>query len=175
MDQILPPFHLLAYSTLLGAELYQSFVMVKIAYQALPRSAFTSLQKRAFPIYFRIQSMLLVVVAATAPPRGLLSVWQTNPDWISFAVAGLTAGLNLFVFGPKTQDLMIQRVHQATRDASMNLARGVVRDETKQINRAFSRAHAMSIHLNLLTIGATLFYGWRLSRRLNFDGTRPGP
>jgi hypothetical protein len=113
MAHILPPFHLLAYSTLLGTELYQSFLMVKIAYQALPRSAFTSLQKRVFPIYFRIQSLLLLVVAATASPRGPLSLWENNPDWISFVVAGLTAGLNLLIFGPKTQELMIQRVHQS--------------------------------------------------------------
>lgn len=114
MAHVLPPFHFLAYSTLLGTELYQSFVMVKIAHQALPRSAFTSLQKRVFPIYFRLQSLLLLVVAATAPPHGPLTLWQNNPDWISFVVAGLTAGLNLLVFGPRTQDLMIRRIHQGT-------------------------------------------------------------
>jgi hypothetical protein len=53
LASILTPAHFFAYSTLLGAELYQSFVMTKIAYQALPRSAFTTLQMRVFPIYFR--------------------------------------------------------------------------------------------------------------------------
>lgn len=86
--------------------------MVKIAYQALPRSAFTSLQKRVFPIYFRIQSLLLFVVAASAPPHGPLSLWQNNADCMSFVVAGVTAALNLFIFGPRTRQLMIQRVHQ---------------------------------------------------------------
>ena len=35
----------------------------------------------------------------------------------------------------------------------------------KAKNKAFSRAHAMSIHLNLLAIGATVWYGFRLASR----------
>ena len=33
-------------------------------------------------------------------------------------------------------------------------------------NRAFRRVHAMSIHLNLVTVGATVWYGFRLASRL---------
>jgi hypothetical protein len=46
---------------------------------------------------------------------------------------------------------------------------GDVSAEMKRLNRAFSRAHAMSIHLNLITIIATLCYGWQLSRKLHFE------
>jgi hypothetical protein len=42
----------------------------------------------------------------------------------------------------------------------------------KKLNRSFSEAHAISIHLNLLTIGATLLYGWRLGTKLRFDGVQ---
>ena len=35
----------------------------------------------------------------------------------------------------------------------------------KAKNRAFSRAHAMSIHLNLVAIGATIWYGFCLASR----------
>ena len=112
---ILAPAHLLAYSVLLGTELYQSFVMTKVAYQALPRSAFTTLQKRVFPIYFQSQSLLLLLVAATVPPHGPITLTGNKADWIIFLVAGVTAGLNLLVFGPKTQELMVERVHQGTR------------------------------------------------------------
>ena len=38
-------------------------------------------------------------------------------------------------------------------------------NEMKAKNRAFSRAHAMSIHINLMTIAATIWYGFRLSSR----------
>jgi hypothetical protein len=111
---ILPPVHLLAYSTLLGTELYQSFVMTKVAYQALPRSAFTTLQKRVFPIYFQSQSILLLLVAATLPPHGPTSVFEERGNWITLAIAGVSAGLNLIVYGPKTKQLMLERVHQGT-------------------------------------------------------------
>ncbi|CAI9629715.1 unnamed protein product [Alternaria burnsii] len=161
-SSILPPAHLLAYSTLLGTELYQSFVMTKVAYQALPRSAFTTLQKRVFPIYFQSQSILLLVVAATFPPHGPISIFQKRGDWIAFAIAGVTAGFNLIVFGPRTQALMIERVHQSQ-------LKGTMSDDMKVLNRAFSRAHAMSIHLNLITIGATLWYGLRLASNLHFE------
>jgi hypothetical protein len=65
---VLAPVHLLAYSALLGTELYQTFVLTKASYQALPRSAFTTLQKKLFPIYFQSQSLLLFVVAVSTPP-----------------------------------------------------------------------------------------------------------
>lgn len=109
---LLPRVHLLAYSTLLGTELYQTFVMTKVAYQALPRLAFTTLQKRVFPKYFQSQTILLLVVAATCPPRGPLSLLEERSNWIAFAIASVTAGLNLVVYGPRTNGLMVERIHQ---------------------------------------------------------------
>lgn len=109
---VLATAHLLAFSTLLGTELYQTFVVTKVAYQALPRSAFTTLQKRLFPIYFQSQSLLLVLVIATTPPRGPMALTQSKIDCISFLLASATAGLNLVVYGPRTEELMVARVHQ---------------------------------------------------------------
>lgn len=106
------PFHLFAYSTLLGTELYQSFVITKLAYQALPRSAFMNLQKRVFPIYFRSQTLLLGLVALTLPPGGPTSSLSSKSTSITFAVAGGTALLNLLIYGPRSQKLMIKRIHQ---------------------------------------------------------------
>lgn len=111
----MPPLHLLAYSTLLGTELYQSFVMTKLAYQALPRSAFTSLQKQVFPVYFKGQAFLLGLVALTIPPCGPTSLIDRKGNSITFAVAGGTALLNLLLYGPRAQKLMIKRVHQGMR------------------------------------------------------------
>ena len=112
IPSIFAPVHLLAYSTLLGAELYQSFVLTKVTFQVLPRSAFTSLQKQLFPIYFHGQSLLLLLAAASVPPYGPISLVKNKSDWIPFAVAGVTAGLNLIVYGPRTKKLMIERIHQ---------------------------------------------------------------
>lgn len=50
-----------------------------------------------------------------------------------------------------------------------NVIEGFISDEMKNLNRSFSRNHAMCIHLNLITIVATLWYGWRLASRMKFE------
>jgi hypothetical protein len=82
--------------------------MVKVAYQALPSEAFTTLQKKVFPVYFCGQSALIVVTAITFP-HGPLALAETKGDWIPFAAAGATALLNLMVYGPRTSRLMMKR------------------------------------------------------------------
>jgi hypothetical protein len=58
----------------------------------------------------------------------------------------------------------------ATRDAHRQLEAGATSGETRKLNRSFPRAHAMSIHPNLLTISVTLLHGWQLGTKLHFDG-----
>ena len=108
----LAPYHLLLYSTLLGTQIYQTFIMTKISYQALPITAFRTLQKRVFPAYFRSQSLLLVLVAVTIPPRGPASLVASKWHSCVFVAAGASAGLNLLVYGPATMASMIAKVHQ---------------------------------------------------------------
>ncbi|KAI1413085.1 hypothetical protein F5Y13DRAFT_189447 [Hypoxylon sp. FL1857] len=165
----LAPLHLLSYSALLGTELYQTFVMTKVCYQALPRSAFTTLQKRVFPIYFRSQTLLLLLAAATIPPHGPLTLQATKSNWIPFAIAGATALLNLMIYGPRTRQIMIDRIHQETRDGRKPNDTTEPSEDMKMLNRSFSRNHAMSIHLNLISVGAMIWWGWKLSSRLDFQ------
>ena len=89
--------------------------MTKINYQALPISAFTTLQKRAFPLYFQTQSLLLALTAATVPPYGLVSLAGSSGDAITLGVAGAMAALNLLRYGPSTSRAMVERTHQGTR------------------------------------------------------------
>lgn len=188
LASVLAPLHLLFYSTLLGTELYQSFVMTKICFNTLPKSAFTTLQKRVFPVYFKGQTALLLLTAATVPPYGPLSVTQSKVTWISFLVAGVTAVLNLAVYEPRTRKAMIDRIHQGRLHRFFSLSRVRVdlrvcletRDsrlldgeaanepslEMQKLNRVFSRNHAMCIHLNLISIGATLVYGAKLASQI---------
>lgn len=87
--------------------------MTKICYQVLPMSAFTTLQKRVFPAYFRIQNLLLLLTALTYPPYGPYSlVKNSTGDTVTLVFAGAMALLNLTVYGPRTQDAMIARIHQ---------------------------------------------------------------
>jgi len=125
LHTVLPPIHLFTYSTILGMELYQTFAITKITYQTLSRTAFTTLQKRLFPIYFQSQSLLLVILAATYPPYGLISVIEKKKDWVSFAIAAMTVGLNLTIYGPRTKNLMIERIHQGKCIADTHYSRAV--------------------------------------------------
>ena len=125
----LASYHMIIYGTLLGTELYQvlisrmriiapliygikSFVMTKVCYNALPMSAFTTLQKRVFPVYFRGQTLLLVLTALTHPPYGPVSLAASLWDLIPLAFGGAMAALNLMVWGPRAQTAMTERIHQ---------------------------------------------------------------
>ncbi|KAI9676072.1 MAG: hypothetical protein M1817_000815 [Caeruleum heppii] len=161
-------YHLLAYGSLLGMELYQSFVMTKICYLALPMPQFTTLQKRVFPVYFRMQVLLIALVAVTHPPGSLISLVRRWYDAVPLAFTMGMAVLNLITFGPRTQQAMIDRIHQETRDGrKYNEVEGRT-EEMKVVNKRFSHNHAMSIHLNLMAIGGTIWYGFSLASRLQF-------
>ncbi|KAI1797419.1 hypothetical protein LXA43DRAFT_1057181 [Ganoderma leucocontextum] len=165
---ILPASHLLTYGILLGTTIYQTFVITKVAYLALPTSAFTTLQKKVFPAYFRLQSLLLVATALTYPPASVLALCQEPLDAGLLAFAGVTAFANLAKYGPATTTAMVARIHQETRDGKKHDDPSGVSEEMRLKNRAFSRNHAMSIHLNLLSVIATVAYGVRLASRLKF-------
>lgn len=119
LQSVLAPLHLLSFSTLLGTQLYQTFIVTKICYVSLPRSAFTTLQKRLFPIYFRSQSLLLLLTMITIPSQGPITLVTNKAAWIPFAFAGATAALNLLVYGPRTRQIMIERIHQGGSDSSL--------------------------------------------------------
>ncbi|KAH7134065.1 hypothetical protein EDB81DRAFT_90345 [Dactylonectria macrodidyma] len=163
----LAPFHLLSFSALFGSQLYQTFVVTKVAFTTLPRPAYIKFQKTIFPVYFHGQSLLLLLTAATVPPLGPLSLVQQKGDWIPFAVSGAAAGLNFVVYGPRTRQLMLDRAQQGTVDAKVTGLDGPS-EEMALLKRKFSRAHAMCIHLNLISIGALVWYTWRLASHLQY-------
>ncbi|KAF4977999.1 hypothetical protein FZEAL_5564 [Fusarium zealandicum] len=164
----LAPLHLLSFSTLLGSELYQTFIITKVAFKSLARNPYVSFQKHIFPVYFRGQALLLFLAAATFPPYGPLSLVDHKSDWIPFAVSGVVSALNLFVFGPRTQQLMLDRAQQGTTDAKTT---GVESPSTAMqvLKKRFTSAHAMCIHLNLIGLGAHLWYTWRLASHLQYQ------
>ncbi|KXH31889.1 hypothetical protein CSIM01_02441 [Colletotrichum simmondsii] len=113
----LAPYHIISYGTLLGTSLFQTFINTKICYLELPKSAFTTLQKRLFPIYFRCQALLLIMTILTFPPHGPASLFKVKSNWIPLMVAGVTSLANLLVYGPRSRQAMIDRTHQETRVA----------------------------------------------------------
>ena len=86
--------------------------MTKVCFQALPMPQFTTLQKRVFPLYFKLQTGLIVLVAVTHPPMSLVSLINCWWDYVPIGVALGVSALNLVVYGPRTQEVMIERIHQ---------------------------------------------------------------
>jgi hypothetical protein len=111
------PCHLLCFSGLLGTQLYQSFFVTGVAYRTLPRKEFVRFQSRIFPVYFRLQSLLLLLTALTFPPLGPLSLIENRLDWIPFALSTVPAGLCLALYGPRTRSIMLERSQQQGESA----------------------------------------------------------
>ncbi|KAF4454491.1 hypothetical protein F53441_2995 [Fusarium austroafricanum] len=109
---LLPTIHLFSFSTLLGSQLYQTFIITRVAFKHLPRTPYVNFQKHIFPIFFNGQAILLFLAAVTLPPYGPLSLIERKRDWIPFAASGVVSGLNLMVFGPRTRKLMLDRAEQ---------------------------------------------------------------
>lgn len=181
------PYHLLSYSALLGMSFYQSFTVVKTVHRALPRPAFVALQGRLFPVYFKLQTFYLFLTAATLPPYGPLSLVKDGTSAVLFTIAGISALLNFFLYGPRTRQAMIDRhgkgklQWQLSRQLLTCFATGIrdpaAGEEVEQVseevmdalNKAFHKSHALSLHLNLITVGALTAYGWKLALRLKVD------
>jgi hypothetical protein len=108
----LRPYHFLGYSVLLGTEIFQTFFVTKICHRVLPRSAFTTLQRKIFPIYFTIQASLVAFLILTYPPFSIVSLANSRVDAALLTTAGTISLLNLFRYGPGTASAMQDRIHQ---------------------------------------------------------------
>lgn len=89
-----------------------------MAFRALPRPQFASLQSATFPIYFSLQSGLPLILALTASKNGQLSspsdllAPENRSTLIPLATTMVTGLLNMFVLRPITMKVMQDRRHQ---------------------------------------------------------------
>ncbi|KAL4944788.1 hypothetical protein BDV06DRAFT_72668 [Aspergillus oleicola] len=168
------PFHILSYGTLLGVQLYQSFVSGIIAFRTLPRPQFAALQAKIFPTYFALQTALPVVVALTASrtggqPLGVSGLLESENHFkvlLPLATAFVTGLINFGVLRKMTVDTMRERKHQETRDGKKSYDPPPHSKEMIALNKKFGRIHGLSSLVNLVTLGATVFYGVVLSKQL---------
>ncbi|KAJ5089072.1 hypothetical protein N7532_007756 [Penicillium argentinense] len=163
------PYHLFAYGALLGTELFQTFINTKLCYKHLPMREFIALQKRVFPVYFGTQVGLAALTASTVPPFGIISCFHDKWTAIPLTVVIATGALNWAVYGPRTTTASL--VRRAVHDSAGKKKNddGVDADDQAKIhraNRGFSFNHAMSIHINAISLVATIWYGFSLSSRL---------
>ncbi|KAF7719052.1 Uncharacterized protein PECH_000234 [Penicillium ucsense] len=147
------PYHILSYGTLLGTELYQSFVNTKVCFQELPMREFLILQRRVFPVYFKLQVGLAMLTAATHPSRSILSLAPDPWGAVPLAVVIGMGTLNWLIYGPRTTQCAFVR---RALDREEGQA-GAGDKKVFQAKRNFTFNHAMCIHLNAIALVATKY------------------
>ncbi|KAH6633706.1 hypothetical protein C7974DRAFT_177043 [Boeremia exigua] len=162
-------YHLLSYGTLLGSTLFQSFISGVVAYRVLPRPQFSTLQKHTFPVYFTLQTAAPVALLLTYPsgPSRLLPVLSSahvlptpTDNLSSYLIATMfaTALANLVYLGPQTTRVMVERKHQETRDGKAAYDKGPHSVAMQKLNTRFSVLHSVSSVVNLVGLGAMVWY-----------------
>lgn len=174
----LAPYHILTYGTILGSSIFQSFIAGPVAYTALPRAQFASLQTAIFPIYFSLQTALPVLLALTYPAAksltgssqaGLNGFFAEQNRYSVLAPIATTFAIsiaNLVYFGPQTNKIMRLRKHQETRDGKRSFDPPPHSQAMQKLNKDFARMHGFSSGLNLIALAATVWYGVVLSERM---------
>ncbi|SMQ50139.1 unnamed protein product [Zymoseptoria tritici ST99CH_1A5] len=172
------PYHILTYGTLLGSNLFQTFINGPLAYNALPRPSFSTLQTAIFPVYFGIQTALPVVLALTWPGersvaghvnsgfKGLLAEENKWTALTPIALMFVTNLANLVWLGPATTKVMKERKHQETRDGKKYYDAGPKSPEMQRMNSSFNRLHGAASVANLIGLGGLLVYAFTLAEKI---------
>jgi hypothetical protein len=74
--------------------------------------------------------------------------------------------VNWSFVGPATTKTMRERKHQETRDGKKYWQEGEKSVEMQKLNKRFSVLHGVSSLINMVAIGATVYYGFVLGDRL---------
>ncbi|EMF16105.1 uncharacterized protein SEPMUDRAFT_147767 [Sphaerulina musiva SO2202] len=175
-------YHILAYGTLLGSNLFQTFLAGPLAFKALPRPQFSTLQQAIFPPYFGFQTILPLALALTWPGERLVAVagnaiaarhhagytglLQEQNRWtalIPIVTMFATSLANLLVLGPATTKVMKLRKHQETRDGKRYYDPGPKTPEMQRLNSSFAKLHGASSLSNVVGLGAMVLYAFTLA------------
>lgn len=168
-------------------------MVTRISYRALPLPQFRAFQKSMFSTYFNLQFLFALAVAGTHPSYSLITLTCRWDEFTAVTIMFITSALNWVVFGPQTLQAMMDQTHQGksviiplrwaiisdrgpscilkccseTRDGR-RYDDDTKSDKMKTMIKKFSRAHSRSIHTNLLTVVATIWYGFILASRLSY-------
>lgn len=150
-----------------------------VAYNALPRAQFSTLQQATFPYYFAMQTALPILLALTLPAEP--TVISTRPGSLAgvldpdnrlhvltpLAIMLVTALANVAYLGPATTTCLRQRKHHETRDGKRYHDAGPHSQEMQLLNKKFNYLHGASSLINLVGWGAMVWYGFHLGDRMS--------
>ncbi|EMR68365.1 hypothetical protein MGN70_010983 [Eutypa lata] len=176
------PYHIISYGTLLGTQVFHTFINSVSSFRVLERPQFAILQRAVFPWYFGIQTVAPVVLALTYPGIGGRSVLaaleagasvydrsvagvlqQPGAVLAPLAVACVTGLANWAYFLPETNKLTARRRVQETKDGKRSYDAPPHSEEMAALNKRFGQLHGLSSLLNVVTLVATVAYGFHLS------------
>ncbi|CAH0027651.1 unnamed protein product [Clonostachys rhizophaga] len=168
------PVHLVCFFALLGTEVHQSLITAKKYFHALRRDKSLTSHEQVSPVLIRAQSILLILVAVTVPSHGLLSLVEHKSSWIPLVIISYATALNVFLFHPRASralsDLQLQSGFVNLRRSGIANTSGKA-SETEPLNpnvaaleKSFRRNRAATVHLNIITVMATIWYGCGLAK-----------
>jgi hypothetical protein len=167
------------YGILLGSTTWQSFPAGLIAFRALPRAQFATLQTAIVPKYFATQTVLPMLMALTFPSEqtaigmragGFAGVFHESNRFnvlVPLATIFVTSLVNLAYFGPATTRCMRLRKHQETRDGKKSYDSGPHSSEMEKLNKEFSFLHGSSTLVNMVGWVSMLWYAFVLGARIS--------
>ena len=172
------PYHIISYGTLLGSEIFQSFIAGIVSFRALPRPQFATHQSALFPVYFAMQTAIPVLLALTFPAErtatgissssisGVLDPSNRTHVLTPLLLNALCGAANMLFIGPATTKCMKQRKHQETRDGKKSYDAGPHSQAMQDLNKQFGILHGISSLTNMVGCIATVWYGFYLGERL---------
>ncbi|KAM0820575.1 hypothetical protein AB5N19_06394 [Seiridium cardinale] len=176
----LGPYHILSYGTLLGTQVFHTFINATASFKTLERPQFATLQRAIFPAYFGIQTILPVALALTYPGSRIAASgiqgallneanrWDVAAPLATIFVTGL---INWAYCLPVTNSITDKRRAQGMdslekKDGKKSWDAAPHSQEMQSLNKQFGKIHGISSLLNLITLIATVTYGFNLSARL---------
>ncbi|KAI0603066.1 hypothetical protein F4775DRAFT_11429 [Biscogniauxia sp. FL1348] len=177
------PYHVLSYGTLLGTQVFHTFINSLTSIKVLERPQFGILQRALFPTYFGIQTVAPVVLALTYPGSSVLrtaldgtttstgigGVLHASNRWgvlVPLCTIFATGLVNWVYLLPETNKLTAKRRDQEKEDGKKSFDGPPHSEKMKALNKQFGKIHGISSLLNLITLVATVVYGVNLSSRL---------
>jgi len=178
------PYHILSYGTLLGTQVFHTFINATASFKVLERPQFAILQRALFPAYFGIQTVVPAILALTYSgrqtilgalegslqvPRGLSGVLHESNRWTVLAPLAtmfVTGLVNWTYLLPETNKVTAKRRQQENKDGKNSWDPAPHSEEMSALDKKFGQLHGVSSLLNMATLIATVAYGVTLSASL---------
>ncbi|ODV92400.1 hypothetical protein CANCADRAFT_16528, partial [Tortispora caseinolytica NRRL Y-17796] len=147
-------YNYLIYGTLLGSQLFDSFIVGPVAFKKLTKENFSTLQSNLFPYYFGIQAVAPIGIALTTP----FKLSSAVASYVSLALVSVLGLSNQFLIYPVTNKLVAERQFLSESLNSDPNSKELLAKYEKA-DKTFKRIHGLSMFMNLVSIIATIVYG----------------